>query len=175
MQIQRRQPAPAPEQEMGSSDEQLRKWIESSKKAESKLDFNSKFKEFNGHVNATWDKAHLYKDVISATAQFIPDNPPGFHGRFSQAIIGSTIPGQRTNEYQVIAVRTFNDNKPDAISNYANRPSAHFTKLPDGLDDGGNNKDLVGALKKMMGGEKQTKQEIDVREFGKYRGWRAAV
>lgn len=173
MQIRRQQPQPA--QEMGSSDEQLRKWIERSKHAESKLDFNSKFREFNGHVNAQWDTSHLYKDVISATAQFIPDDPPGFHGRLSHAMIGSTVPGNRTNEYQVIAVRTYNDNKPDEISNHANRPSAHFSKLPDGLDDGGNNKDLVGALRKMLGGDKQKKQEIDVREFGKYRGWRAAV
>ena len=119
MQIPRR---PDVQREMGSSDESIRKWIESSKKAESKLDFNSKFKEFNGHVHATWDASPLLKDVISATAQFIPDDPPGFHGRFSQAMIGSTVPGQRTNEYQVIAVRTYNDNKPDQISNYANKP-----------------------------------------------------
>ena len=172
MEIPRR---PNVEREMGASDESIRKWIESSKKAEAKLDFNSKFKEMNGHVHSTWDSEHLLKDVISATAQFVPDDPPGFHGRLSQAMIGSTVPGRRTDEYQVIAVRTFNDNQPDEISNYANRPSAHFSKLPDGLDDGGNNKDLVGALRKMLGGEKQTKQDIDVREFGKYRGWRAAV
>lgn len=67
MQIPRR---PDVQREMGSSDESIRKWIESSKKAESKLDFNSKFKEFNGHVHATWDSSHLLKDVISATAIF---------------------------------------------------------------------------------------------------------
>ena len=172
MQIPRR---PDVHREMGASDESIRKWIESSKKAEAKLDFNSKYKEFNGHVHATWDAYPLLKDVISATAQFVPSAPVGFHGRFSQAMIGSTVPGQRTNEYQVIAVRTFNDNKPDHISNHANKPSANFTKLPDGLDDGGNDKDLVGSLRKMLGGDKQTKQDIDVREFGKYRGWRAAV
>ena len=174
MQIQRQQPVPVAD-ELGASDEKIRKWIERSKLAESKLDFNSKFREFNGHVHAQWDSTHLYKDVISATAQFIPNDPPGFHGRFRQAMVGSTVPGNRTNEYQVIALRTYNDNKPDEISNHANRPSANFTQLPDGLGDGGNDKDLVGALRKMIGGDKQTKQEIDVREFGKYRGWRAAV
>ena len=49
MEIPRR---PNVEREMGASDESIRKWIESSKKAEAKLDFNSKFKEMNGHVVA---------------------------------------------------------------------------------------------------------------------------
>jgi len=179
--------------EHGASEAILRKWIEKNKIAEKKLDFNSNLSEFNGHVNATWDDSHLYKDVISATAQFIPDNPPGFHGMFSQAMVGSTVPGRYTAEFTVIAVRTFNDNKPDAISDAANRPSAHFTKQPEGLDDGGQNKDLVKALRKMLGGHEQTqrdkevqkygnyrgwdqgKDKIDVRQFGQYRGWRAAV
>ena len=39
MQIPRRENA---ERERGASDDSIRKWIESSKKAESKLDFNSK-------------------------------------------------------------------------------------------------------------------------------------
>ena len=161
--------------EHGANEEALKKWIETSKKAEATLDFNSKFKEFNGHVHSSWDDSHLYKDAVSATAQFVPDNPPSFHGMFSQAMVGSTVPGRFTAEYRVIALRTFNDNKPDAISDTANRPSAHFTKMPEGLDDGGKNKDLMKALRKMLGGEEQKKQEIDVREFGKYRGWRAAV
>ena len=120
-------------------------------KAEAKLDFNSNFKEFNGHVNASWDDSHLYKDAVSATTQFIPDNPPGFHGMFSQAMVGSTVPGNYTGEFQVIAIRTFNDNKPDAISDTANRPSAHFTKQPEGLDDGGQNKDLDKRSTKNVG------------------------
>ena len=179
-QIQR-QPNPVDRQvdaEHGASEAMLRKWIETSKKAEAKLDFNSKFREFNGHVNATWDSTHLYKDAISATTQFVPDNPPGFHGMFSQAMVGSTVPGRYTGEYRVIAVRTFNDNIPDAISDAANRPSANFTRMPEGLDDGGMNKDLVKALRKMMNGDKQKPQDknkIDVKEFGKYRGWRATV
>ena len=161
--------------EHGASDDKLRKWIETSKKAEAKLDFNSKFKEFNGHVNASWDDTNLYKDAMSAATQFIPDDPPGFHGMFSQAMVGSTIPGKYTGEYRVIAVRTFNDNKPDAISDTANRPSAHFTQMPKGLDDGSQNKELVEALRKMLKGDKPDQKNIDVKEFGKYRGWRAAV
>ena len=190
----RRQAIPrAVDAEEGASDNRIKKWIEHSKKAEAKLDFNSNFKEFNGHVNASWDDTHLYKDATSAATQFLPDNPPGFHGLFSQAMVGSTFPGRYTGEFRVIAVRTFNDNKPDAISDTANRPSAHFTEMPKGLDDGGQNKDLIKALRKMMGGYQQEsrdkevqkygdyrgwdqkKDKIDPRQFGQYRGWRAAV
>ena len=157
--------------EHGASEAILRKWIEKNKQSEKNLDFNSNFKEFNGHVNASWDDTHLYKDAISATTQFVPDNPPGFHGMFSQAMIGSTVPGRFTNEYRVIALRTFNDNKPDAISDTANRPSAHFSRQPDGLDDGGQNKDLVKALQKMLGGHKQDQRDRAVQKYGDYRGW----
>ena len=180
--------------EHGASDNAIKNWIEKSKKAEATLDFNSNLREFNGHVNASWDDSHLYKDALSATAQFIPDNPPGFHGMYSQAMVGSTVPGKYTGEFRVIAMRTFNDNKPDAISDNANRPSAHFTQMPEGLDDGGKNKDLIKALRKMMGGHRDQTQKdldvrqngnprgwdtkndkIDVRQFGQYRGWRAAI
>ena len=161
--------------ERGATDEKIKQWIERSKKAEEKLDFNSHFREFNGHVNATWDRSHILSDAISASTQFTPSNPPGFHGRQSQSMVGSTVPGKFTNEYRVIALRTFPDNKPDALSDTANRPSAHFAQLPQGLDDGGDNKDLVKALQKMLKGADSKKQDIDVREFGKYRGWRSAV
>ena len=157
--------------ERGANEAILKKWIQKNKQAEAKLDFNSNFKEFNGHVNASWDDTHLYKDATSAATQFIPDNPPGFHGMFSQAMVGSTVPGKYTGEYQVIAIRTFNDNKPDAISDSANRPSAHFTKQPEGLDDGGQNKDLIKAMRKMMGGHQQDKRDRDVGKYGDYRGW----
>ena len=157
--------------EHGATDNALKRWIEKNKLAEAKLDFNSNLREFNGHVNASWDDTHLYKDVMSATAQFIPDNPPGFHGMYSQAMVGSTIPGRYTGEFRVIAIRTFNDNKPDAISDSLNRPSAHFTQMPEGLDDGGKNKDLIKALRKMMGGHGQTQRDQDIQKNGKNRGW----
>ena len=77
--------------ERGANEAIIKRWIEQSKRAEAKLDFNSNFKEFNGHVNATWDDTHLYKDAVSAATQFVPVNTMSlaFLRSFTDTMLGS--------------------------------------------------------------------------------------
>ena len=160
------------EREHGANEDKLREWVKKAKAQEASLDFNKKFHSMNGHLQAKYDRTHIYKDALSTLMP--PPTVPGFHGMYSTAMAGSTVPGFPDPRVKHVGLVSNSDLKPDHLHR-ATRGTVGVVPQAAGLSDKGGDKDVMSAMRKLLEKGKQSDKDIDVREFGRDRPWRATV
>ena len=149
----------------------LREWIKKNSLREEKYEFNRKFEPVHAHLAAKYDDKFIYPDALSVIAE--PDRTPGLHGHYSEPMVGSTVPGVVNPN-----VRPFGPivNDPDLIPNNLDRKSGGMEAVPamPGIGDRLQDKDVLGALKKLLYKGTADDKDLDMRDANEFFGrpWR---
>ena len=157
------------EQEEVRERERLRRYQSRLGKQEARLDFNKDFPEVNAPFAAKHDTNFILPDAYTTIGP--APKGPEFHGHYSQAMVGSTVPGFPDPRVKSVGLVNFSDLLPSNIRRAAGSMASvpHMSQLGDKLTD----KNLLAAFRKLLGTGQQSDKDIDARELDAgRRGWR---
>ena len=152
----------------------LREWIKRNTMKEEKNEFNRHFAPVNtnnAHLSAKYDEKFIYPDALSVIAE--PDKTPGFHGHYSHAMVGSTVPGVVDPNAKPFGPIV---NNSDLIPNNLDRKEGAMDLVPamPGIGDRLQDKNVLNALKKLIFKGTADDKDLDMRNADEFFGrpWR---
>ena len=138
-------------------------------KQEERLDFNADFPAVNQPFRATHDTDFILPDAFTTFAP--APRGPEMHGQFSQAMVGSTVPGFPDPRVRSAGVANYSDLLISNISRATGSMHVvpHRTEMGDKLND----RNILNAFRKLLKTGEQSDKDIDARELDSFRrGWR---
>ena len=132
--------------------------------------FNRSLPQESKHLRMSHDTEFLLPEVLTTYAPAPVGNE--FHGHYSQATVGSTVPGFPDPKKASVGISAASDLRADNLNR-----TVYDTKMPVPhnamLGDKGQDPNILKAMQALLTTGQQTPQMIDARELDAYRrGWR---
>ena len=162
-------PAEVEEDENEIQEQKYRNYIMKLSKQEEALDFNKEFAAVNAPFRAKHDKDFILPDAFT---QFAPaPRGPEMHGMYSHAMVGSTVPGFVDPRVRSVGLVNYSDLLPSNLKRADGSLGVvpHRPEMGDKLND----RNILGAFRKLLKTGQQSDKDIDARELDAFRrGWR---
>ena len=150
-------------------EQKYRNYIMKMAKQEEALDFNKEFAPVNAPFRAKHDKDFILPDAFT---QFAPaPKGPEMHGMYSQAMVGSTVPGFVDPRVRSVGLVNYSDLLPSNLKRADGSLGVvpHRAEMGDKLND----RNILSAFRKLLKTGQQSDKDIDARELDAFRrGWR---
>ena len=132
--------------------------------------FNRSLPQASAHLRMSHDTEFILPEVLTTYAP--PPFGNEFHGHYSQATTGNTVPGFPDPKKRSVGISAASDLKGDNLNR-----TVQETKMPAPhnamLGDKGQDPNIMKAMQSLLGTGQQTPQMVDARELDAYRrGWR---
>ena len=152
-----------------AQEQKIRNYLMKLAKQEERLDFNRDFPAVNETFRARHDTDFILPDAFT---QFAPaPKGPEMHGQYSQAMIGSTVPGFVDPRVQSVGISNYSDLFMSNLSRASG--SMHVVPHRAEMGDKLNDKNILNAFRKLLKTGEQSDKDIDARELDSFRrGWR---
>ena len=157
------------EDENEIQEQKYRNYIMKMAKQEEAMDFNKEFPAVNAPFRAKHDKDFILPDAFT---QFAPaPKGPEMHGMYSQATVGSTVPGFVDPRVRSVGLVNYSDLLPSNLKRADGSLGVvpHRQEMGDKLND----RNILSAFRKLLKTGQQSDKDIDARELDAFRrGWR---
>ena len=132
--------------------------------------FNRSLPQASAHLRMSHDTEFILPEVLTTYAP--PPLSQEFHGHYSQATVGSTVPGFPDPKKVSVGISAASDLRGDNLNRTVQEtemPAPHNAML----GDKGQDPNILKAMQSLLTTGEQTPQMIDARELDAYRrGWR---
>ena len=165
-----------PTREEARAEEQeakYRTFIAQQMENERRNDFNSGTPGINAGVRSRHDTDFILPDAYTTIGPVPVAHGQEFHGQFSTAMIGSTVPGFPDPRVRSVGLSNFSDLLPSGIRKRAGQGSMAVVPHRADLGDKLNDKNILSAFRKLLNTGEQSDKDIDARQLDQFRrGWR---
>ena len=132
--------------------------------------FNRSLPQASKHLRMSHDTEFILPEVLTTYAP--PPFGNEFHGHYSQATVGSTVPGFPDPKKVSVGISAASDLRGDNLNRTLQEtemPAPHNAML----GDKGQDPNILQAMQSLLTTGEQTPQMIDARELDSFRrGWR---
>ena len=165
-----------PTREEARAEEQeakYRTFIAQQMENERRNDFNTGTPGINAGVRSRHDTDFILPDAYTTIGPVPVAHSEEFHGQFSKAMIGSTVPGFPDPRVRSVGLSNFSDLLPSGIRKRAGQGSMAVVPHRADLGDKLNDKNILAAFRKLLNTGEQSDKDIDARQLDQFRrGWR---
>ena len=166
--------AMTPEEERAAKQEdKYRSFIAQQMENERKNDFNAGTPGVNAGVRSRHDTDFILPDAYTTIGPVPVTHGEEFHGQFSTAMVGSSVPGFVDPRVRSVGLSNFSDLLPSGIRKRAGQGSMAAVPHRADLGDKLNDKNILSAFRKLLNTGEQNDKDIDARQLDQFRrGWR---
>ena len=151
----------------------FRGWQAQQMANERRNDFNPGYPAVNAGVRAKHDTDFILPDAYTTIGPVPVAHGEEFHGQFSKAMIGSSVPGFADPRVRSVGLSNFSDLLPSGIGKRAGQGSVGLVPHRADLGDKLNDSNILSAFRKLLNRGVQDDKDIDARQLDQFRrGWR---